>query len=88
MKEKNIKIPITYDQRIRNFRGKGYVPCEISSRWLQFPEQSAMVGGKELMFVDIMTYNQDGEDKKICNLCIFREDILGALSTVKLSEKG
>ncbi len=83
MSNKIIKIPINREQRLINENGQGYVPCEVSSRWLQFPNESQIVDGKELMFVDVMTYDINQEKRKICNLCLSREDIIRALYNVK-----
>lgn len=84
MKDKIIKIPISFDQRQINIHGTGYVPCEVTERWLQFPEESQFVGNKELMFIDVMTYGKEHETRKLCSLCLSREDILRALNNVKV----
>lgn len=81
---KVIRIPIEYKQRMINKYGQGYVPCEISGRWLQFPEESAFVGNEELMFVDVMTMDTcNDKPRKLCQLCVSREDILRALDNIK-----
>ncbi len=86
MDNKIIKIPINREQRLINEHGQGYVPCEVSGRWLQFPNESQVVDGKELMFVDVMTYDINQNIRKICNLCLSREDILRALNNIKMGE--
>lgn len=83
MADKVVRIPINSKQRSINEHGQGYVPCEVSSRWLQFPDQSTLLNCGELMFVDVMTYDSNDNPKKICNLCISREDIMRALNNVK-----
>ncbi|EPY2271303.1 hypothetical protein [Clostridium sporogenes] len=81
--ENVIKIPISYSQRKINEMGKGYVPCEVSERWLQFDEKSALCEGGEFIGVDVMTLGSDEQPKKICNLILTREDIERALANVK-----
>lgn len=57
--EKIIKIPISYEQRKINENENGYVPCQISSRWLQFGEESSLLQGGEFISVDVMTLGAD-----------------------------
>lgn len=83
MENKIIRIPISQKQRLINTHGNGFVPCEVSGRWLQFPEESAFIGEKNLMFVDVMTYGDNDKPRKICSLCISQEDIVRALKHVE-----
>lgn len=88
MSKKVISFPITYDERIRNQMGPGYVPCQVSGRWLQFPKNSGWVGDRgEFMFTDIMTAGQNGEPRKICSLLLKKDDILRAVNSVRPSLK-
>lgn len=65
MDDKLIRITISFSKRMRNKYGEGYVPCEVSDRWLQFPEKSELVGDKNLMVVDVMTLELRWKTKKI-----------------------
>ncbi|AKA70151.1 hypothetical protein [Clostridium scatologenes] len=80
--EKVVKIPIDYKQRKINEYGQGYVPCEVSNRWLQFADESNLCQGGEFIGVDVMTLGSDEQPKKICQLIINREDIIRALNSV------
>lgn len=51
-KEKVVRIPITYKDRQVNEQGKGYVPCEVHTRWLQFPRTAPH---ERIIPVDVMT---------------------------------
>ena len=76
------RFPIKAYQRWRNRLGKRAVPCMVSDRWLQFPEKSDRLKGGHFMFVDVMT-RADGENaRKICQICITKEDLLAALKEV------
>ena len=81
---KIVKFPVSYSQRIRNTMGKGYVPCEVSGRWIQFPEYS---GGYftegEYIDIAVMTLDQNERPRKLCNLIVTREDLERALKNVK-----
>lgn len=84
MEEQNnniVKIPISYNQRKRNEMGKGYVPCEVSERWLQFPE---LVSDYRCITVDVMTMGRNDKPRKICDLIINMDDILRAINSIKL----
>ncbi len=84
MSDKVVKFPVTYSQRKRKEMGPGYVPCEVSGRWLQFPKESAgHFGAGEFISVDVMTYGSKDEPKKICNLIVTRENLLRAINSVK-----
>jgi hypothetical protein len=75
-------------QRWRNTMGKRAVPCIVSNRWLQFPERSDRFEDGEYpdgdyMFIDVMTTIASGQSqKKLCTLCISKDDLLAALAEV------
>jgi len=78
---------MTYKERKINEKGPGYVPCEVSGRWLQFPEKS---GGNfqigELMEVKVMTKGDSGNERLLCSLIITKEDLVRAINSVKTPE--
>jgi hypothetical protein len=84
------RFPIGGYQRWRNSLGKRAVPCIVSSRWLQFPQQSDRFEDGDYedghyMFVDVMTMFSGEKQKKLCTLCISKEDIRAALEEVDRS---
>ncbi|AUN11581.1 hypothetical protein [Clostridium botulinum] len=81
--EKVIKIPISYSQRKINEMGNGYVPCEVSERWLQFDNESISLRSGEFIGVNVMTLGSDEQAKKICSVILNIEDIKRALANVK-----
>jgi hypothetical protein len=54
----------------------------VSGRWLAFPEKSEFVADGHHMFVDVMTMSGDENPRKLCTLCISKEDLLAALEKV------
>lgn len=81
------QFPIDGFQRWRNTLGKRAVPCIVSNRWLQFPEKSDRFEDGEYpdgdyMFVDVMTTTAGQTQKKLCTLCISKDDLLAALTEV------
>ena len=82
--EKVVRIPITHKERKLNEMGEGYVPCDISERWLKFPDT---VSDFRWLTVDVMTLGNDGSPKKICELALNKEDLLRAINAVKCESK-
>ncbi|MDP1419219.1 hypothetical protein Q8G35_12435 [Peribacillus simplex] len=76
---KLIKIPITNAQRKINEYGNGYVPCEVTERWLQFSENGSSNG---LVEVNVMTLGANDKPRKVCELVLTKENILRALENV------
>ncbi|NRT78131.1 hypothetical protein [Clostridium beijerinckii] len=79
--DKVVKLPIAYSIRKKNEMGKGYVPCQISSRYLKLHGVSE-VGDKNFIMLDVMTENDNHEHKKICEMAIALEDLREAIKEV------
>lgn len=88
MSDKVRRFPIGGFQRWRNALGKRAVPCIVSNRWLQFPERSDRFEDGDYpdghyVFVHVMTTAANGQThKKLCTVCISKEDLLVALGEV------
>lgn len=83
MPDKIIKLPISYSQRKANIKGEGYVPCEISGRYLLL-EKISLVKDREFILIDVMTENSDKtQDRKLCQLIVNKNDLLKALNNAK-----
>lgn len=80
MSEKITRFPITSKERNYNMHGLGYVPCDISDRWLQFGETYHT--GTGLVFVDVMTKDSNDEPRKLCSLCLNIHDLQNELSKI------
>ena len=87
MDKKIIRIPITYAQRKKNEVGKGYVPCEVSRRYLRFHLSPNFSNSSKWIGVDVMTENTNsGGDRLLCHLIVKREDINNALNEIMSKE--
>ncbi|MNW45843.1 hypothetical protein D3C74_231150 [compost metagenome] len=77
---KVVRIGISHDQRMRNSLGDGYVPCEVSGRYLLLKG-----GDKKLGYVnvDVRTQTESG-DKLLCELVLHHDDLIKALQSLKL----
>lgn len=80
------KFPITFTQRQKNERGKTFVSCQVSDRWLRFSEESTKLEGGEFISLDVMTLGSDEKEKKICELVVTREELVEALSNIKCKQ--
>ena len=80
--DKITRFPIKGDQRWKNRLGKRAAACIVSMRWLQFPEKSTALRDGHFMFVDVMTSTDGNDARKLCQLCISKEDLLAALGEV------
>lgn len=59
--------------------------CHVSGRWLQFSQTAQQNpngsgGFDDLTFVNVMTQNADGVNRKICELVLNRQDLLDILN--------
>lgn len=75
------KLPITNEERRRNMLGPGGVPCQVTERWLQFSDKYSK--DLDLVYVNVMTKGNDGDSKKVCELCIRTKDMFEALKWVQ-----
>jgi hypothetical protein len=57
------------------------VPCQASDRWLRFEEREQFeVLDEDLIQLDVMTRDDDGEPYKLCELVVARGDLLRAVA--------
>lgn len=57
------------------------VPCHVSERWLRFEEREQFeVLDEDLIQLDVMTRDDDGEPYKLCELVVARGDLLRAIA--------
>ena len=81
------RFPVTRDRHMRNKYGSRYVPCQVSGRYILFPEESAGPFSEgEYMALSIMTLNE-GPERKLCDLIVTREDLFRAIDNVKRPER-
>jgi hypothetical protein len=57
------------------------VRCHVSERWLQFADREQFeVVDEDLIQLDVMTLDDDGEPYKLCELVVARGDVLRAVA--------
>ena len=62
----------------------GVVRCEVSSRWLQFPDTATAFSDGTLMSIDVMTLGEDDQPRKLCELVLSKEDLIAMLDRVQV----
>ena len=69
--------------------GKGYVPCMVSDRWIQFPKKSVgHFGGGEFIEISIMTHSYTkNRPAKLCDMIVTREGLLKAINAISDPDK-
>jgi hypothetical protein len=67
--------------RVGDRRAALTVPCHVSERWLRFAEREQYeVMDEDLIQLDVMTLDDDGEPYKLCELVVARGDLLRAVA--------
>lgn len=78
LNNKVVRMPNNnWTDRKRNQVGKGFVPCEVSGRYLNIHDEEK----GEYLIVDVMTSaTKDGEDRKLTELVIRLKDLKKVLN--------
>lgn len=67
--------------RVGDRRAALTVPCHVSERWLKFAEREQYeVMDEDLIQIDVMTLDDEGEPYKLCELVVARGDLLRAVA--------
>lgn len=77
------RFPMNGDQRWKNHLGPLAVPCQVTMRWLQLPEESDVFPDKEFLKIDVMTSDSEDDPRKLCELIVTRADLESALAQVR-----
>jgi len=87
MENNIIRMPFKKENEQRINTQKRKIPCQLSSKWLQFPQESRVHPQGDCISVDVMTAiltdDQQEKETKICELVLFREDIEAMLIACK-----
>jgi len=82
-----VTMPFNADIERRLNTHQRKLPCQLSSRWLQFPQESRVHPQGDCIRIDVMTTSlsddQQNEETTLCELVLFREDIEAMLLACK-----
>lgn len=78
-----IRLPIKYTQILKNKRGKFSVNCLLTDRWLRFEDTSVRMDVGEAIILEVMETDEEGNDTKLCQLVITKEELLEVLGQIE-----
>jgi hypothetical protein len=76
------KFPIDLFRRIANRRGARSVSCLATDRFIRFSREWQRTRHGNAVFIDVMT-DGNGNERKICSLCITVEELRKVLDQVE-----
>ena len=83
MSDDNVtRFPIPSYKVKENRRGLRAVHCLVTGRWLMFEPTSKELTDGHYVFVDVMTDADPDKPRKLCQLCISKEDLQRALENI------
>jgi hypothetical protein len=85
--DKIIQFPTKSKERRKNRLGKRAVPCLISDRWLQFAKDVHPLKDGDYVFLDVMTRANGEKERKICQLCVSKQDVIAAIEALDAKRK-
>lgn len=70
---KIVRLPNSYERKKRVDASKGELKCEVSERWIKFPEASSKHFDMDYLALDIMTLGANGNERKLCEVIVDRD---------------
>lgn len=87
MSDKIVRFPSGSNKRKRLKEREGIIECEVSNRWLQFPEASDKLAYMEYICLDVMTQGPSGKDRKLCELILDKNQLLKMLNELPVNDR-
>ena len=85
MSDKIVKFPSGSKKRKRINANVGKLQCEVSNRWVQFPESSDKFSDIEYLCLDIMTIGATDQERKICEIILDKKQLEKMLSELPVN---
>jgi len=86
MTDRVVKFPVGSKKRKRIKEKEGKLECEVSGRWLQFPDASSKTTHMDYLPLDVMTLGSADNERKICELILDRKQLEKMLSKLPSNE--
>lgn len=80
------RFPGSKERRARLNLNARRVPCQVSERWLQFPEHASALCDGTYIALDVMTLDQNEKQRKLCELVLLKEDLLVMLNRLRVEK--
>lgn len=71
--DKIVRLPNGYERKKRVDASKGELRCEVSERWIKFPEASSKYVDIDYLALDVMTLGANEKERKLCEIIVDRE---------------
>ena len=79
---KIIRFPGAKKRRARINLNSRRVKCQVTDRWLQFPETASALADGTYVRIKVMTLDQTDKERKLCELVLLKEDLLTMLNRI------
>lgn len=73
-------------RRKRDNRRRHIVPCEMSTRWLQFAKQIDRHADMSYLHIDIMTLSQAEKPRKLCDFVLDADELKTLLGMLPIKD--
>ncbi|MBF4343590.1 hypothetical protein EAY39_23180 [Vibrio anguillarum] len=70
---KIVRLPNRYERKKRVDASKGELRCEVSERWIKFPEASSKHFDMDYLALDVMTLGANEKEIKLCEIIVDRD---------------
>ncbi|MDB1122230.1 hypothetical protein [Vibrio algarum] len=71
--DKIVRLPNGYEHKKRVDASKGELRCEVSERWIKFPEASSKHFDMDYLALDVMTFGANEKERKLCEIIVDRD---------------
>ena len=86
MKDKIVNIPNRYSRKKFVDTQQGKLSCEVTPRWISFPNASINHNGINHLHLGIMTTGSDSKDRKLCEIILDRDLLQKNLNNLPCKE--
>jgi len=87
MSNKIVKFPVGSNKRKRLKEKEGKIECEVSGRWIQFPEASDKFSDMEYLCLDVMTTGASDNERKLCELILDKQQLQKMLNELPVNDR-
>ena len=86
MKNRIYRLPNGYIKKRRLNALSGKLACEVSNRWIQFPDVSKIQHETDYLCLDIMTLDLNERERKLCEIIVDKPTLLKILNKIPTTD--
>lgn len=72
-KDKIVSLPNRYERKKRIDASKRELRCEVSERWIKFPDASTKHFDMDYLTLEVMTLGANEKERKLCEIIVDRD---------------